>query len=141
HELADPQPGTVAMTATLMRQCLLAVLRKRAEGGICNAPWLSALDHPGIGRALREVLSDPGRPCTLDFMAGKAGMSRSAFSKHFAQMFGRTPMDFVKEIRLRRAAELLLTTRRPIKSIASDVGYHSRSHFSRAFKQTHGLHP
>jgi AraC-like DNA-binding protein len=141
HELVEPQPGTVAMTATLMRQCLLAVLRKRAEGGICNVPWLSALEHPRLGKALRDVVLDPGRPYTLERMAETAGMSRSAFSKHFSETFGRTAMDFVKEMRLRRAAELLLTTSRPIKAIAADVGYQSRSHFTQAFKQTHGLHP
>lgn len=141
NELVDPQPGTVAMTATLMRQCLLAILRKRAEGGVCNVAWLSALDHPRISKALRDVMRDPGRPYTLERMADLAGMSRSAFSKHFSKTFGRTAMDFVKEVRLRRAAELLLTTSRPIKTIAADVGYHSRSHFTQAFKDTHGIHP
>ncbi len=141
HELADPQPGTVAMTAALMRQCLLAVLRKRAQDGVCNVPWLSALEHPKISRALRDVLLHPGRPYTLELLAGMAGMSRSAFSEHFSKTFGRTAMEFVKEVRLRRAAELLVTTKRPIKAIAVDVGYHSRSHFTRAFKETHGLNP
>jgi AraC-like DNA-binding protein len=141
RELVEPQPGTMAMTATLMRQCLLAVLRKRAEGGVCNAPWLSALEHPRISKALRDVILEPGRPYTLERMAEMAGMSRSAFSKHFSETFGRTAMEFVKEVRLRRAAELLLTTSRPIKTIAADVGYQSRSHFTQAFKQTHGLHP
>jgi transcriptional regulator GlxA family with amidase domain len=70
-----------------------------------------------------------------------AGMSRSAFSEHFSKTFGRTAMEFVKGVRLRRAAELLVTTKRPIKAIAVDVGYHSRSHFTRAFKETHGLNP
>jgi AraC-like DNA-binding protein len=141
HELVEPQPGTVAMTATLMRQCLLTILRKRAEGGVCNVPWLSALEHPRISKALRDVMLDPGRPYTLERMADSAGMSRSAFSKHFSKTFGRTAMDFVKEVRLRRAADLLLTTSRPIKAIAADVGYQSRSHFTQAFKETHGIHP
>ena len=141
RELADPQPGTVAMTAALMRQCLLAVLRKRARDGICNVPWLSALEHPRISRALRDVLKNPGRPYTLELLAEMAGMSRSAFSEHFSRTFGRTAMDFVKDVRLRRAAELLVTTQRPIKAIAGDVGYQSRSHFTQAFKEAHGLHP
>ncbi len=141
HELADPQPGTVAMTAALMRQCLLAVLRKRAQDGICNVPWLSALEHPKISKALRDVLLHPGRPYTLELLAGMAGMSRSAFSEHFSRTFGRPAMEFVKEVRLRRAAELLVTTQRPIKAIAGDVGYQSRSHFTQAFKEAHGLHP
>jgi AraC-like DNA-binding protein len=141
RELADPQPGTAAMTAALIRQCLLAILRKRAQGDMCNVPWLSALEHPKISKALRDVLLHPGRPYTLELLAGVAGMSRSAFSEHFVKTFGRTAMEFVKEVRLRRAAELLLTTQRPIKAIAAEVGYHSRSHFTQAFKEIHGLHP
>ena len=141
YELAHPQPGTVAMTAALMQQCLLAVLRKRAQGGICNVPWLSALEHPRISKALRDVMQHPGRPYTLDLLADRAGMSRSAFSEHFSRTFGRTAMEFVKEVRLRKAADLLASTRRPIKAIAIDVGYQSRSHFTQAFKEVHGLHP
>ena len=141
HELAHPQPGTVAMTAALMQQCLLAVLRKRVQGGICNVPWLSALEHPRISAALRDVMQHPGRPYTLDLLAVKSGMSRSAFSEHFSRTFGRTAMEFVKEVRLRKAADLLASTRRPIKAIAIDVGYQSRSHFTQAFKGVHGLHP
>jgi AraC-like DNA-binding protein len=68
-------------------------------------------------------------------------MSRSAFSEHFSRAFGRTAMDLFKEVRLRKAAELLASTRRPIKAIAIGVGYQSRSHFARAFKAVHGLHP
>ena len=141
RELADPQPGTAAMTAALIRQCLLAILRKRAQSGVCNVPWLSALDHPRLSKALRDVLLHPGRPYTLELLAELAGMSRSAFSEHFGKTFGRTAMEFVKEVRLRQAAQLLLTTKRPIKAIAAEVGYHSRSHFTQAFKETYGLHP
>jgi AraC-like DNA-binding protein len=68
-------------------------------------------------------------------------MSRSAFSEHFSRTFGRTAMEYVKEVRLRKAAELLASTRQPIKAIAIDVGYQSRSHFTHAFKGVHGLHP
>lgn len=141
YELAHPQPGTVAMTTALMQQCLLAVLRKRAKEGVCTVPWLSALEHPRISKALRDVMQHPGRPYTLDLLADTVGMSRSAFCEHFYRTFGRTAMEFVKEVRLRKAAELLASTGRPIKAIAIDVGYQSRSHFTQAFKEVHGLHP
>lgn len=141
RELADPQPGIATMTAALIRQSLLAILRKHAEGGICNVPWLSALEHPKISKVIGDVLLHPGQPYTLELLAERAGMSRSAFSEHFVKTFGRTAMDFVKEVRLRHAARLLSSTGRPIKAIAADVGYRSRSHFTQAFKDIYGLDP
>ena len=70
-----------------------------------------------------------------------AGMSRSAFAQRFKATFGRSAMDFLKELRLQRAAQLLPTTRRPIKSIADHVGFDSRSHFSRSFTDFFGTAP
>jgi len=68
-------------------------------------------------------------------------MSRSAFVAHFTAVFERTPMDVLKEIRLRRAARLLRTTDLPVKAVAGQVGYASRSYFSRAFKAHFGADP
>ena len=50
-------------------------------------------------------------------------------------------MDFLKEIRLRRAANYLSTTDLPVKAVAGRVGFASRSYFSRAFKALHGIDP
>ena len=50
-------------------------------------------------------------------------------------------MDFVKEVRLRAAARLLVHTDIPIKSICTKVGYDSRSHFSRSFSDFFGASP
>jgi transcriptional regulator GlxA family with amidase domain len=50
-------------------------------------------------------------------------------------------MDFLKELRLGRAARLLETTDLPVKTIAARVGFSSRSHFSRAFKAAMHLEP
>lgn len=68
-------------------------------------------------------------------------MSRSAFAQRFKATFGRSAMDFLKELRLQRAARLLPTTRRPIKSIAGPVGFASRSHFSHSFTDFFGTAP
>ena len=68
-------------------------------------------------------------------------MSRGAFAEHFREAFGRTPIDSLREIRLRRAAQLLTATDLPVKTIASRVGFESRSYFSRAFKDFAGIDP
>jgi AraC-like DNA-binding protein len=84
-------------------------------------PWLSALDDPRLARV--------------------AHMSRSTFARHFEQCFGRTPMDYMRDVRLRRAAQLLRVSGLSVDGVASKVGFASRSNFSRAFHDQFGCSP
>ena len=140
-ELADPKPGTKAMADSLMQQCLVLVLRRYCASGECRLPWLSALEDPRLGRALEAILAHPEDDFSLEGLADLAGMSRSAFASHFHDAFERTPIDFVKEVRLNLAARLLRTTDLPVKVVARRVGYASRSYFSRAFKARYRVDP
>jgi AraC-like DNA-binding protein len=140
-ELSSPRLGTKALAETLMKQCLVYVLRRLAERRDPRLPWLSAAEHPKLGAALEVMLSQPERGHSVEDLAGLAGMSRSAFSARFVRAFGQSPHGFLVESRLRRAARLLATTELPIKTIAGRIGYRSRSNFSRAFKAMYGVDP
>ncbi len=140
-ELAAPQPGSGALTAAMMKQCLVLFLRRRCASGAYWASWLPALDQPRLGAALAAMLGAPETPFTVERLAEIAGMSRSAFAAHFAEAFDRSPMDFLREVRLRRAGTLLRETDLPVKAVAKLVGYASRSYFSRAFKALYGVDP
>jgi transcriptional regulator GlxA family with amidase domain len=78
---------------------------------------------------------------TLESLAALVGMSRSRFTYHFAATYGRSPMEFLQSIRLKRAAQLLEQRSLLVKSICSAVGFTSRSHFSRAFRAEYGIDP
>lgn len=140
-EMANPGPGSESMVALLMQQTLIHVLRHYCESGQCRVPWLSALEDAQLARALEIMIDEPGRRFTLELLAETAGMSRSAFARRFRDAFGRSAMDFLKELRLQRAAHLLRTTRRPVKSIAEQVGFDSRSHFSQSFSDYFNIAP
>lgn len=140
-ELAAPRPGTRALAETLLKQCLIALLRRHAEGGECRVAWLAALAQPQLKLALSAMLDRPGEAHTLEGLAGLAGMSRAVFAERFKEAFDRTAMDFLKEVRLRRAAHLLSATDLPVKTVAARVGFASRSYFSRAFKAFTGHDP
>lgn len=133
-ELAHPSPGTAELARTLMKQCLIVLLRRHCERGECRVPWLAALEHREFGRVVSAMLDRPEARHSLQSLADLAGMSRAAFAARFRQAFGRPPMQFLKEVRLRRAARLLATTDLPVKAVAARVGFASRSYFSRAFK-------
>jgi AraC family transcriptional activator of mtrCDE len=141
QEQESSAPGRRAMMSALMRECLVLVLRRLCGVPECNLPWLSAAEDPRFAPVLSAILDAPENPHTLDSLAWAANMSRSAFAEQFMELFGRTPMAFVRDVRLRRAADLLRRTDLPVATIARQVGFSSRSHFSRAFRDQFGASP
>jgi AraC family transcriptional regulator, activator of mtrCDE len=140
-EQAHPGPGSVAMMRAMMTQGIVALLRRMCAGDDCRVPWLAAVRDPQLSRALDRILRDPAQPHSLESIAKVAGMSRSTFAERFTRTFGRPAMDFVREVRLRRAADLLRQTDLPVATVAHRVGFQSRSSFSRAFVSQYGADP
>ncbi|MEM9069434.1 MAG: AraC family transcriptional regulator [Myxococcota bacterium] len=138
-EQREPKPGSRRMIELLMEQLLVHLLRVVSADE--EMPWLQALEDPRFARVLETIFDDPSANHTLDSLALVAGMSRSSFSERFTAVFGRSAVDLVKELRLRRAAKLLRTSDLAVKEIASEVGFGSRSHVSRAFKAAYGIDP
>ena len=133
-EFCEPQTGTHALASTLMKQCLIIMLRRLLERQDWRIPWLAVMENPGLQTALSVMLNSPEKNHRVEHLAEIACMSRSSFSDHFSRTFGQPPHEFINSYRLRRAAQLLSMTNLPVKSIAAQVGYQSRSSFSRAFK-------
>lgn len=132
HE--SPGVATRLMLSALMSECLIHVFRRINAGPRQGARWLQALEDPDLVGVLDEILTHPERPHSVESLAALAGQSRSAFAERFRDCFGQTPMAFVREVRLRRAAELLRRQPPPsVGAVARRVGL-SRSHFWRSFK-------
>jgi transcriptional regulator GlxA family with amidase domain len=140
-EQSKPDAGSNALTAALMTQCLVHLFRRLPNEGEGAIPWLAALEDDRLGRVVDTILDDPGADYTVESLAETAAMSRSAFAEHFVESFGRAPMNFVNHVRMQRAAQMLAVENSSIDEIARTVGYSSRSHFSRAFKDHSGLPP
>jgi AraC family transcriptional activator of mtrCDE len=129
------------MMTALMNQCLILVLRRVSEESDGGLPWLSALEDPRLERVMETILKHPERRHTVESLADVSNMSRSTFARHFEQCFGRSPMDYVRDVRLRRAARLLHLGDLSVDGVAAKVGFASRSHFSRAFQLQFGCPP
>lgn len=141
-EQRRPAEGSTALTRALMTQCLIYLLRFVSQESEAPLPWLSALEDPALGPAVELLLTQPSSHHTLDSLAEAAVMSRSAFATRFHDAFGRPPLTFLHEIRMRRAAQLLERSRTTgIEQVAHAVGLASRSHFSEAFKTRFGVTP
>jgi AraC-like DNA-binding protein len=140
-ELANPGVGTRALTEALMKQCLILLLRQHLVHHSVDSPFFGALQDRRLARAVAAILERPADSHTIDALAALAGMSRSAFTERFAEVFGQSAIEFLTKVRLRLAAQLLRTTDLPVKLIAKTIGYGSRSYFSRAFRVAYGQDP
>ncbi len=140
-EVAEPGIGTQAMTESLMKQCLILLLRHHLLRLSVSSPLFAPLEDHRLARAITAVLERPSASYTVDSLASLAGMSRSAFADRFSGALGQTPMEFVQRVRLRLGAELLRSTDLPIKVIAASIGFSGRSYFSRAFRNAHNIDP
>lgn len=141
EESGRAEPGQRAMLTALMHACLVELFRRLCRGGDCGLPWLEALEDPHLGAALRVLLEHPERDHTVDSLAAAAAMSRSAFAERFTARFGQTPKALLRDVRLRRGARLLQDSGLPVATIARRVGFASRSHFSRAFRDRFDVSP
>lgn len=74
-------------------------------------------------------------------LAERAFLSPSAFSHLFRDVTGRSPYQFIKEMRLNRARELLIENRSNVTVIAKAVGYRSTPHFINEFRDRYGVTP
>lgn len=93
-----------------------------------------------IARVIEHVSSRLDEPVTIDDMAAQAGMSRAVFHRKFKEATTMSPIQFVKAIRLNKAA-MRMAGGMTVNEAATEVGYVSASQFSREFKRLYGQSP
>jgi AraC family transcriptional regulator, activator of mtrCDE len=140
-ELLSQELGTGAMTASLLKQVIIALVRRSLKSSQSWTDRFSILADRQITRAFADMVARPGAAHTVQSLAYSASLSRSAFMARFSEVFGRSPMAILRELRMRQAALDLMTTRTPVDVVAQNAGYESRSSFVRAFRKAYRVDP
>lgn len=78
---------------------------------------------------------------SIDTLAENMNMSRSNFYRKLKSISGMSPNDYLKIIRLKRAAELLLKQDYRINEVYEQTGFNSSSYFAKCFKEQFGMLP
>ncbi len=94
-----------------------------------------------LWRIWKEVESDLGRSWRLQDLAGIGHLSKEHLRRLAREQLGRSPMQQITHLRMRRAVALLSETEDKIESIALAVGYENPFTFSNAFKRWIGKRP
>jgi AraC-like DNA-binding protein len=142
EEYADPQAGAGTVLAKLSELMFVEAIRRYVdELEPEQKGWLAGLRDRFVSRALALMHSDPAHAWTVEEVASRIGLSRSALAERFTTIIGQPPMQYLARWRLQLAADLLRSSRGSIMSIAVDVGYESEAAFSRAFRREFGSPP
>ena len=96
---------------------------------------------PRIQMVADYIVLHPRERYTPQKMAEMAELSKQRFSSLFKLNMGKTPMEYVREIRLTTAARALLVSNDNINDIAYESGYEDANYFIREFKAAFGFTP
>jgi two-component system, response regulator YesN len=136
-EVMAVQALDLRANAYLTKPFSLQALRGRVAMLLAEGPRPEHVAERARG-LIEETVTGP-------LSAGGLAMQLGVTPRHlliaFRARFGRTPMQYFWEFRLRRAQELLLTTSSAIATISNEVGFREVSYFNRAFKQSVGCTP
>lgn len=94
-----------------------------------------------IQRACCRIMEQFDQAIDMNQLAQESGMSLSGFRKKFTQTTGLPPGQYIQQIRLNKAGELLRQTDHSIGDIALQLGFENIYYFSRLFKQKTGCAP
>jgi AraC family transcriptional regulator len=94
-----------------------------------------------VDRVISILKRNIAEPPTLEMLGKEAGCSSFYLSRIFSQQMGKTISQYLRDLRMEKAAELLRAGKLNVTQVAMEVGYSSSSHFSTAFHETFGCCP
>lgn len=94
-----------------------------------------------INDIVNRITENVAQSITAADVAAELGMSESRFSRFFRRATGNTYTDFVNQVRINRACQLLMNTDRYVTNICYDVGFNNVANFNRRFLQVKGMTP
>ncbi len=99
------------------------------------------IEDPRISIVVDYILTHPVKKYTSSLLSEMSGLSETTFRRIFKKQTGKSPNEFIREVRLTATARLLLLTDERINNIAYEVGFEDVNYFIRVFKKSFGMTP
>jgi AraC-like DNA-binding protein len=78
---------------------------------------------------------------TVDDLVQQIGMSRTVFFKKLKTLTGLAPLEFIRDVKMKHAADLIASGKYRVKEVAYLVGISDSKYFAKCFKNKYGLTP
>jgi AraC-like DNA-binding protein len=140
------QPPVYAAAQPLWYQCkalemAVTFLFQPAEAEEFFCTRQQRLAQERVEQVVFLLKQNPAAPPSLEELGRKIGCSHFYLSRIFSAQTGKTITQYLRQLRMERAAELLKSGEYNVTEAALEVGYSSLSHFSAAFHETFGCCP
>ena len=107
-----------------------------------RANWDSLyISDERIEKVLRAMAEDFGEETDISLYSDMCNLSISRFIHLFKKCTGKSPKNYIIEMRLKRAAELLENTDLSVQKVGEETGFPDQNYFSRIFKKYSGVSP
>ncbi|MDP4271842.1 MAG: response regulator [Bacteroidota bacterium] len=127
-----------------IREQLQSYFKSSLSGGVItlSKPEVTNLDEAFISKTIKFIEENyDNAEMNIDDISASVGVSRSSFFKKIKGLTGMAPVDFIREFRLQKAAQMLEVGETNISQVAFNVGMNDTKYFSRCFKQKFGMNP
>lgn len=107
-----------------------------------TAPQLVEYDKEFVKSLMsyfNEHMSEP--ELSVGDLASAVNMSRTSFYRKLKSVLGLTPVDFIRQVRIRRAVQMINEGNDSLSGIAYSVGFSDPKYFSKCFKKDMGMPP
>ena len=130
-------------TSDFMRLLMMSFLLTLQRGGVFvhEHPEGSMDISSDIEQAINYIALKYAYPVTLDELAEEFSLCPSYFSKKFKAQTGSTFKEYLNYIRMKQAAQMLITTDDSITKIALSCGFNSSNYFKDCFRKKHDMSP
>lgn len=115
----------------------MVVYQRRAGSDATISPWLDHRSHlhPGVHRVQDAVVRNPAAAWSSQALAEQAHTSARHLTRLFREHAGCTPLDYLHQIRLAIAKDLLRDTRLDLERVAERAGFGSAQHMRRVWRK------
>lgn len=115
----------------------MVVYQRRAGTDSALSPWLEHRNHmhPGVHRVQDAVVRNPAAPWSAQSLAEHAHTSPRHLTRLFREHAGCTPMDYLYQIRVALARDMLRETRLNLEMVAEKSGFGSAQHLRRVWRR------
>ena len=141
------KPFSISVLLTRVRK-LIEQQKKRQESfhkEIVVTPGnitITSLDEQLVQKALECVERNmDNTEYSVEELSADLAMTRATLYRKLQGITGQTPKDFIRSIRLKRAAQLLRDSDLSVSEIADHVGFSTPRYFAKLFKETFGVLP
>ena len=140
-QLVSEEPDDYENRVRYLLSAALHTLTAHCPAGECRTSQQEQVAAERMRRMLHFVEEHYPEELTVERIADSVALSESACLRSFRQLLGTTPIQYVKQYRIEKAAELLLSTSMKTGEVGVECGFADTSYFTKTFREMKNCTP